>query len=438
MASAPTHVVATSAIAAFFHRPRVAWHLWFFGALLAVAPDLDVIMFRFGVKYADLLGHRGLTHSLLAAAVVSFVVVLLFYRDGTGPLEWNHVWLFLFLCMASHGVLDALTKGGLGVAFFAPFSDKRYFFPERPLAVSPLDIKQFLTSRGVAILLNEMKWVWAPAIGIAATVLTYRSWRRPKRLTSRPRSTAKPRPAPPLPPPPRRAPPPPPPSRFPPPPPAPPSPVENLPLLPLEPSAPPAPPPPAEAAPESRAAAAVAVAAARLRTTLAGMASFFRRRRRVILIGSAVVLVGGAGVFVALQRAAPPAVVVEQAPAPVAPPPKPLQAEAEGYYEPGYQFTVSDRRFTRLTLRPDPFITFRRTGTKQEFGCAEATITPQTLRLRCEIERVGIMSIDGRFVSRVATQRMDAPAISAVLTVRNLRGEVVYSARDNFVWRPPE
>ena len=423
MASAPTHVVATSAIAAFFHRPRVPWHLWFFGALLAVAPDLDVIMFRFGVKYADLLGHRGLTHSLLAAAVVSFVVVLFFYRDGTGPLTWNQVWLFLFLCMASHGVLDALTKGGLGVAFFAPFSDKRYFFPERPLAVSPLSIKEFLTSRGVAILLNEMKWVWAPTIGVAATVLTYRSWRRPKsRYMSKSRPTARPRPAPPLPAPKRTPPPPPPPPRM-----APPEAIE-----------PPSPPPPAEAAPESRAAAAVAVAAARLRTTLAGMASFFRRRRRVILIGSAVVLVGGAGVFVALQRAAPPPVVVEQAPAPVAPPPKPLQADAEGYYEPGYQFTVSDRRFTRLTLRPDPFITFRRTGTKQEFGCAEATITPQTVRLRCEIERVGIMSIDGRFVSRVATERMDAPAISAVLTVRNLRGEVVYSARDNFVWRPPE
>src|SRR6266571_3643136 len=93
MASAPTHVVATSAIAAFFHRPRVPWHLWFAGALLAVAPDLDVIGFRFGVKYADLLGHRGLTHSLLAAAVVSALVVMLFYRSGAGALRAKQVWL---------------------------------------------------------------------------------------------------------------------------------------------------------------------------------------------------------------------------------------------------------------------------------------------------------------------------------------------------------
>src|SRR5258708_864465 len=53
MPSAPTHIVATSAIAAFFHRPRVPWHLWFFGAVLALAPDLDEIVFRYGVKYAD-------------------------------------------------------------------------------------------------------------------------------------------------------------------------------------------------------------------------------------------------------------------------------------------------------------------------------------------------------------------------------------------------
>jgi len=421
MASAPTHVVATSAIAAFFHRPRVPWHLWFAGALLAVAPDLDVITFRFGVKYADLLGHRGLTHSLLAAAVVSGLFVMLFYRSGAGALRAKQVWLFLFLCMASHGVLDALTKGGLGVAFFAPFSDKRYFFPDRPLAVSPLSIKQFLTSRGLAILVNEMRWVWAPSIGLAATVLMYRSWRRPRRVTARPRPIAKPRPAPPvIPSAPKRAPAP--------PPPPPPRPAPRPPP-PSPPPAPPAPPPsPPPESPPLRSAVLL------LQATLASLS---RHRGRVVLVG-VTVLVLGVGVFVAFQPAPPQPAVVEQAPALVAPPPKPLQAEAEGYYEPGYQFTVSDRRFTRLTLRPDPSIMFARTGTRQEFGCVEAQVTPQMVHLRCEIERVGVMTIDGRFVTRVATTRMDAPAISAVLTVRNTRGEVLYSARDNFVWRPPQ
>jgi inner membrane protein len=430
VASAPTHIVATGAIAAFFHRPRVPWHLWFFGAVLAVAPDLDVFAPKVGVAYRELVAQRGLSHSLLMAAVVSLLIVILFYRSGAGPLRAKQVWLFLFLAMASHGVLDAFTNGGLGVAFFAPFSAKRYFFPYRPLAVSPLSIHAFLTSRGVAILLNEMRWVWAPSVGLAATVLTFRAWLRPppRRVPVRPRPASQSRPAPPVvQSPPRRAPaPPPPPPRMAPPPPPPPL--------------GPPPPPPAPPVPPVQQAPAPPAVVARLQAAIATLATFFRRRRRVVLIGSAVVVVVGAGVFVALQPVPPPPPpVVEQAPAPVAPPPKPLQADAEGYYEPGYRFTVMDARFTRLTLRPEPFVTFTRGGgTRQEAGCFNGTVKADIVQLSCEIDRVGIMTIDGRFLTRVATTRLDAPVLSAILTVRNTRGETVYRARDSFVWHPPE
>jgi inner membrane protein len=427
MASAPTHIVATSAIAAFFHKPRVPWHLWFFGALLAVAPDLDVLAPRVPVAYRDLVAHRGLSHSLLMAAVVSTLIVLLFYRDGAWPLRAKRVWLFLFLAMASHGLLDALTNGGPGVAFFAPFSAKRYFFPYRPLLVSPLSIQAFLTSRGVAILLNEMRWVWAPSVGLAAVVLTLRAWLRPppRRPVARPRPASQPRPAPAIPSAPKR-------SFAPPPPPPPPPPTRPAPPPPPR-FAPGPPPPPLEPLP-------AAPLAPEPEATPATLASPSRHRARLVIVAAVVAVIAAAGVFVAVQPVVPPQpLAVEEAPAQVAPPPpKPLQAEAEGYYEPGYKFTVADRRFTRLTLRPDPMVTFTRPGTRQEFGCFEALITPQTLLLRCEIERVGVMTIDGRFVNRVATTRLDAPALSAVVTVRNARGEVLYSARDTFVWRPPE
>jgi len=35
---------------------------------------------------------------------------------------------YLFLATASHGVLDAMTNGGLGVAFFSPFDNRRSRF----------------------------------------------------------------------------------------------------------------------------------------------------------------------------------------------------------------------------------------------------------------------------------------------------------------------
>lgn len=180
-----------------------------------------------------------------------------------------------------------------------------------------------------------------------------------------------------------------------------------------------------------------AAAVARLQAALASVASVFRRRRRVIFIGAAVVVVVGAGAFVALQQAPPP-VVVEQPAAPVAPPPKPLQVDAEGSYEPGYSFSVRGARFTRLTLRPEPSVTFERYGTRQEAGCFNGTVKADIVQLTCEIDRIGVMTIDGRFLARTATTALDKPVLSAFLTVKNSRGEILYRARDSFVWRAPE
>jgi inner membrane protein len=41
--------------------------------------------------------------------------------------------LCIAVATASHGILDAFTNGGLGVAFFAPFDKTRYFFPVTPM-----------------------------------------------------------------------------------------------------------------------------------------------------------------------------------------------------------------------------------------------------------------------------------------------------------------
>jgi inner membrane protein len=54
---------------------------------------------------------------------------------------------YLFLATASHGVLDAMTDGGLGVAFFSPFDNRRYFLPWRPIVVSPISIARFFSGR---------------------------------------------------------------------------------------------------------------------------------------------------------------------------------------------------------------------------------------------------------------------------------------------------
>jgi len=146
--------------------------LWGAGIVCSMLPDADVLGFRFGVSYGDMLGHRGLTHSLLFAALLSIAVTASLSRE-----RWRRsrlpIAFFLFVVTASHGVLDALTNGGLGIAFLAPFSDQRFFFPVRPIAVSPIGTA-FFSARGWSVLQSEMLWVWLPALVLAAVGIARR------------------------------------------------------------------------------------------------------------------------------------------------------------------------------------------------------------------------------------------------------------------------
>jgi len=67
-----------------------------------------------------------------------------------------------------------MTNGGLGVAFFSPFDNSRYFLPWRPIRVSPISVHRFFTPKGFSILQNEAVWIWLPAILFAVTVLVLR------------------------------------------------------------------------------------------------------------------------------------------------------------------------------------------------------------------------------------------------------------------------
>jgi len=175
----------------------------------------------------------------------------------------------------------------------------------------------------------------------------------------------------------------------------------------------------------------------RLRAMLQRIWAITLGRRRTIVVGVVILALVGAAAFVILRLPAPAPVVTE--PPKAAPPPRrPLQSDAEGYYEPAYQFRVADRRFTRLTLRPEPFVTFSRTGTRQEAGCDDARIGADAVHLRCELDGVGMVTIDGLFTSRFITSRLDTPVLSALITVTNTRGETLYQARDSFVWHAPD
>jgi inner membrane protein len=122
------------------------------------------LAFGFGVAYEDFWGHRGFTHSLLFALLASLLVVATRFREKprwTGR-SWRLV-AFFFVITASHGVLDALTDGGLGIAFFSPFDDSRYFLPWTPLQVSPIG-RGFFSEEGLEVLVSEAQWIGLPCV----------------------------------------------------------------------------------------------------------------------------------------------------------------------------------------------------------------------------------------------------------------------------------
>lgn len=122
----------------------------------SLLPDLDVIGFSFGVRYGAPWGHRGATHSLVFAFGLGLLLTLL-----SGPLcarlRVSQVRLFLWLTLviASHGLLDALTDGGRGIALLWPFTNHRFFAPLRPIPVAPIGIR-FLSSRGLFVAFAEL------------------------------------------------------------------------------------------------------------------------------------------------------------------------------------------------------------------------------------------------------------------------------------------
>ena len=144
---------------------RKDWRFWYLAILCSILPDIDVLGFEFGIRYGDLWGHRGMTHSLLFAAVIAVIMAFRFARARAERLKLA---LLLFVITASHGVLDAMTNGGLGVAFFSPFDTRRYFFPWTPIQVSPIGASGFFSSRGINVLWSEMVWLWGPSIVLGA------------------------------------------------------------------------------------------------------------------------------------------------------------------------------------------------------------------------------------------------------------------------------
>lgn len=161
-----THSLVGLAAASVVGRRTMPKRFWLFSLILPSLPDLDTAGFVLGLPHSHgITGHRGFSHSLLAAGVIGMVVGFVFFRRVCR--HWWAYGLFFSVITASHGLLDTITNGGGGVALLWPFNEKRFFASRRPLAVSPIGVRHFLTSpRAWTVLTSEFLYVWVPAIWV--------------------------------------------------------------------------------------------------------------------------------------------------------------------------------------------------------------------------------------------------------------------------------
>ena len=165
-ATPPKGVLRKNSRLLFDSNPRVIIAL---GIFCAVIPDADVIAFGLGIPYEHVLGHRGITHSFVFAVALGILLTALFFRpEKYSPKQRTIIAAYLIVATASHSMLDALTTGGLGVAFFAPFDNSRYFFPWRVIKVSPIGVGKFFSEWGLRVLKSELVWVGIPSVILIA------------------------------------------------------------------------------------------------------------------------------------------------------------------------------------------------------------------------------------------------------------------------------
>ena len=170
-----SHPAVTLAAAMVGGRKQVSGRLLLAAVAASILPDADAIGFNLGIPYDHPLGHRGFLHSITFAVVIGLLGILLASRLQASRIATFSV---LFISTVSHGLLDASTDGGLGIAFLSPFSNERFFFPWHPIRVSPISVERFMSRRGLEVLRSEFVWVWLPLLAVGSIAAICRRIRR--------------------------------------------------------------------------------------------------------------------------------------------------------------------------------------------------------------------------------------------------------------------
>ena len=171
MATIYTHSVVGLGLARLYADRPMPWSYWLLAAALPIIPDLDV--FSTASYGSSILGHRGITHTLAFALVVGAVAAGATFRHF--KVRWWSLACLFFVIVASHGLLDALTRGGENIPFFWPFGGR--YGNWGPIHVSDIAF-EFPDPRYSRAVRDELLWVWLPTAVVVGMTMAYRRWKR--------------------------------------------------------------------------------------------------------------------------------------------------------------------------------------------------------------------------------------------------------------------
>ncbi len=166
MCTVYTHAVAGLGLAYVCARRPLRWPYWVLAGVLPMVPDLDAFS---SAPYGSVWGHRGITHSLLFALWLGALAASLTYRYLRSDF-WFLSAVF-FAVLASHGLLDALTRGGEKIPFFWPSPVRGGNWGPMPVPDIAMDLPDPRRSRAVRA---ELLWVWLPTTLVVGFVMLYR------------------------------------------------------------------------------------------------------------------------------------------------------------------------------------------------------------------------------------------------------------------------
>ena len=152
----------------------------FFGFLLGILPDFDVVSILFG-DWASLKYHRGPSHSLIVLFLLTFPVAKFFTWLSKEPSSYNNWLKISFWALMTHPLLDWCTT--YGTPLFWPLSNARfandaisiidpiYSLPLLLATFSYYFIKKFSTRKNfalIAIFLSTLYLVWGYGNSVVA------------------------------------------------------------------------------------------------------------------------------------------------------------------------------------------------------------------------------------------------------------------------------